>query len=460
MAVNRLTDENGKTMVPISEGDPYAWVKGEVRDLVSLFCDSDSVEELGDPLSWVREGSGVKLRFLPCEADDRFECGVLSQLKCAPSQIHPNAWAFIRGFEILMEYVGKEPLQSYKDFKEMFVKVGYVEDQFPFYLDEFGLERFSLYWYLEPVQILGMNKVSRESAEVIEFLEQNVCTKETLSLGMLFKWENEREYTLRYLETTTGGLKIFFKKRIEKDQSASNVVKVEGGVVVNQPQEKKKTYSMKRRRAEEGGSRKKVIDLTSSRCCGKDVSLEEVYAARLLCLARFEELKARDDANKKKEEGFLVQEKLELERKLQVAVEQSATKDKELLELKSDIEQLKGKLQKLEKDRTELEARVVELCGEKKSAKTSKEDHGYMMMAAGFERARKQAEFLIPEIKFDKLDPVKVVHNGALVDDDEVDLEGGDDHNPEEYNSYNLVKLYIDVKNLFGFFFGLFVWNN
>ncbi|MED6151457.1 hypothetical protein PIB30_082755 [Stylosanthes scabra] len=139
MAVNRLTDENGKTVVPISEGDSYAWVKGEVSDLVSLFCDSASVEKLGDPLSWVREDSGVKLRFLPCGADERvfkrgegwkyfymfttvfvdigvrfpftqFECGVLSQLKCAPSQIHPNAWAFIRGFEILMEYVGKEPL--------------------------------------------------------------------------------------------------------------------------------------------------------------------------------------------------------------------------------------------------------------------------------------------------------------------------------------------------------------
>ncbi|MED6198131.1 hypothetical protein PIB30_063050 [Stylosanthes scabra] len=109
----------------------------------------------------------------------QFECGVLSQLKCAPSQIHPNAWAFVRGFEILMEYVGVEPSlevffsffqakgvrkgglltlnsvqgktlvglyrQSYKDFKEMFVKVTCAEDQFPFYLDEYGLEQFPLY---------------------------------------------------------------------------------------------------------------------------------------------------------------------------------------------------------------------------------------------------------------------------------------------------------------------------
>ncbi|MED6106885.1 hypothetical protein PIB30_008580 [Stylosanthes scabra] len=32
---------------------------------------------------------------------------------------------------------------------------------------------------------------------------------------------------------------------------------------------------MKRRRADEGGSSKKVIDLTSAKCCGKEVSLDE-----------------------------------------------------------------------------------------------------------------------------------------------------------------------------------------
>ncbi|MED6207631.1 hypothetical protein PIB30_037502 [Stylosanthes scabra] len=54
----------------------------------------------------------------------------------------------------------------------MFVKLGCVEEQYPFYLDEFGLEKFPLYWYSEPVQILGMNEVNEESAVVIDFLEQ------------------------------------------------------------------------------------------------------------------------------------------------------------------------------------------------------------------------------------------------------------------------------------------------
>ncbi|MED6182458.1 hypothetical protein PIB30_028587 [Stylosanthes scabra] len=484
MAVVRETDENEKPIVVV--GDNYSWVKGEVRELSSLFLDEKSVDQIGDPSTWVHEGSGVKLRFLPCREGDRvyhrgegweyffvyttlfldvgvrfpfsqFECGVLSQLKCALSQIHPNAWAFVRGFEILMEYVGVEPSlevffsffqakgvqkgglvtlnsvqgktlfglyrQSYKDFKEMFVKVTCAEDQFLFYLDEYGLERFPLYWYSEPVQILGMSKVSRESLEVIEFLENHVCTKEILFLNLLFKWDKEREYAERYLETTTGGLKNYFKNINERGFSASNAVKVEEGVVVNQPPEKKRVVSMKRRRAEEEGSSKKVIDLTSTKCCGKEVSLDEVkrntekqrplhgyvgeedltsvwsehfpmsvvaeehFQSKMdLELLGFEELKAISEAEKKKEESTWGQKKLELERELETAREQNNLKDKELLELKTTVEGLKGKLQKFEKDKTELEARVVELCVKKKEAEQSKEDHGHDMMAAGFER--------------------------------------------------------------------------
>ncbi|MED6192435.1 hypothetical protein PIB30_010068 [Stylosanthes scabra] len=464
---------------------------------------------------------GVKFPFT------EFECGVLRQLKCAPTQIHPNGWAFIRGFEILMEYLGTRPLlevffsffqakgvrkggvvtlnsvqgkaifglyrQSYKDFKQMFIKVGCVEEQFPFYLDEFGLERFPLYWYSEPVQILGMAKISGESARIVEFMEEFVEKTDVLFLTMLFKWDKEKEYVERYLETTTGGLKNFFKSRVEKGHSASNIVKTEEGGVVNKPTESKRVPSMKRRRAEAGGSSKeKVIDLTGAKCCGKEVNLQDikdftekqrklhgycgeddltsvwsehfpfsvvaeehfqsktnfeligtvddvtraqfmqVYAARLLCFTRYDELKARGEAEKKKEDGLSVQKTLELERKLKVASEQLAVKEKEMLEWKADIESMKGKLQKLDKDKTDLEARVVELCVEKKEVETSKENHGYAMLEIGFERARKQAKFFYPDLKFDKLDPIKVVHNGALVDDNEVDLEGGGDHDPED----------------------------
>ncbi|MED6163827.1 hypothetical protein PIB30_083807, partial [Stylosanthes scabra] len=66
---NRETDENGKAVVVV--GENYSWVKGEVRDLPSLFLDVESVEQIGDPSTWVREGSGIKLRFLPCKEGDR-----------------------------------------------------------------------------------------------------------------------------------------------------------------------------------------------------------------------------------------------------------------------------------------------------------------------------------------------------------------------------------------------------
>ncbi|MED6117492.1 hypothetical protein PIB30_110459 [Stylosanthes scabra] len=94
--------------------------------------------ELGSPLLWIRSGQDIKIEFLPCSSIDRvchegkgadwffmytcvfaeigvrfpfteFECAVLRQLNCASSQIHPNSWAFIRAFEVLMEYLQEEP---------------------------------------------------------------------------------------------------------------------------------------------------------------------------------------------------------------------------------------------------------------------------------------------------------------------------------------------------------------
>ncbi|MED6204912.1 hypothetical protein PIB30_013156 [Stylosanthes scabra] len=303
----------------------------------------------------------------------------------------------------------------------MFVKVTCVEDQFPFYVDEFGLERFPLYWYSEPVQILGMSMVSRENLKVIEFLENH---------------------------TTTGGLKNFFKNRSERGHSASNVIKTEEGVVevkgFAEKQKKLHCYAGEEDLTsvwseqfpflvleEENFQSKADFDLIGSVDGITRAQFMQVCAARLFCLGRYEELKATDEANQKKDKVADAQKLLELERELQVSGDQLSLKEKEIQGLKSDVEQLKGKLQKYDKEKTELEARVVELCVQKKDAEESKENHGYEMMEAGFEGARKQAEFLYPDFKFDQLDPIKVVHNGALVDDDEIDLEGGDDHNSE-----------------------------
>ncbi|MED6175348.1 hypothetical protein PIB30_077465 [Stylosanthes scabra] len=229
---------------------------------------------------------------------------------------------FIRGFEILLEYLGQEPLlevffsffqakgvrkgglvtlsgyqrrslfslykSSYKDFKRMFIKVRSPETKFPFYIDGCLLKRFPLYWYSEPVQVLGMEEVNEKSALVIDFLD-----------------------------IRTGGLKKLFKLRNEKELSASNVVKAERGMEVNQPSKRRKNTSVKRMRAEETSGKEKLIDLTSSKCCEyfqskanfaliEDVGdvargqFMQVMAARLWCIGRYEELKGKKEMEHKK----------------------------------------------------------------------------------------------------------------------------------------------------------------
>ncbi|MED6193477.1 hypothetical protein PIB30_019950 [Stylosanthes scabra] len=233
----------------------------------------------------------------------------------------------------------------------MFVKVTCSEDQFPFHLEEFGLERFPLYWYSKPVQILSMAKLKQESTRVVEFLENNVCMKEVLSLNMVFKWDRERE-------DDYWGFEEFLQEQAERGHLASNIIKTEEGVVVNKPAEKKSVPSMKRRRAEEGGSGKEKP------CCGKEVSLEDVKQItekqrRLhgyggeedltsvwsehfpisvvaeehfqsktnldligsVHASKYEELKAREEASQKKEQMADMQKMLELERKLQASGE-------------------------------------------------------------------------------------------------------------------------------------------
>ena len=40
----------------------------------------------------------------------QFECASLNQVNVAPSLLHPNNWAFIRAFEVLMEFLVAEPI--------------------------------------------------------------------------------------------------------------------------------------------------------------------------------------------------------------------------------------------------------------------------------------------------------------------------------------------------------------
>ncbi|MED6214080.1 hypothetical protein PIB30_099552 [Stylosanthes scabra] len=392
-------------MAGVSESEEgYEWVSEPVRGIVSLFVDVESVRQLGSPLLWVQNGQDIKFEFLPYSSVERvchegkgadwfymytcvfaeigirfpfteFECAVLRQLNCAPSQIHPNSWGFIRAFEVLMEYLREEPSlglffflfqakgvdrglwvtlsshqgrtvfslfkATYRDFKKFYVKVRSPEDTIPFFLDENLLQKFPLYWKRKPVQCLGVEELSERDAET------------------------------KVPDCSTAGLKSFFKQRADKEVSTSHVVKIEHGSEVNKPLERKKQVSLKKMRSEEA-SGKKVIDLTEKNVVEKRSKgdLDLLDRAGKVAVARYMQVQA---------------------------------------------------------------ARFMCITRElEKEAEESKKQHGFQMFAVARDRAKAQAELLAPGVKFDKMDPVKVVYNGELIDDEQVLMEGSDDHNPAE----------------------------
>ncbi|MED6132424.1 hypothetical protein PIB30_018814 [Stylosanthes scabra] len=239
----------------------------------------------------------------------------------------------------------------------------------------------------------------------------------------------------------------------------------------------------------EEASRKKVIDLTKGRCCGKDVPLEEVAhftesqrelhgfsgaedlsslscehypfsivadehfrskadlkllgkmdrvataryvqveAAWLLCISREWEVQAMEEESSQQEKKV---DLIEMEKSLKLARDQVALKEKENRLLMEENEKLKNNVSQFSKEKSELENRVVELCGEKKEAEVSKKAHRFEMFAAAWDRAKAQVELFVPGVNLEKMDPVKVVYKGQLVDDDQVPAVGSDDHNPNE----------------------------
>ncbi|XP_020959112.1 uncharacterized protein LOC110262726 [Arachis ipaensis] len=114
----------------------------------------------------------------------------------------------------------------------MYVKVRSVPEEFPFYLNEFLVEKFPLSWCSEPVQALDVDDRSVDDQLVMEFLFEKLGPKGLLSVSELLKWDSDREAVLRYLgekvpTITTAGLKSFFnqRKKAEKESSATNADK-------------------------------------------------------------------------------------------------------------------------------------------------------------------------------------------------------------------------------------------
>ncbi|MED6224679.1 hypothetical protein PIB30_086396 [Stylosanthes scabra] len=463
--------------------DPYSSVDAKVMSRMSLFIDEECVEQL-EPALWSKPGSGLKLEILPCNDDDRichrckdwdyflmyccvfielklklpftsFECGVLTQMRCAPSQLHPNSWAFVRAFEVLMEFLEVNPSlevffalfqakgvkkgklinlnsilgrqlfsayrSSFKEFKEMFIKVRNCVEDFPFYLDENLIEKFPLYWNPKPRQILGMAKMCKENEYLVEYLVNISYSNRLLSVAELMKWEKNESYVRdqRAPKVNTAGLRSFLKqKNIKKEVVVSMG---EAGIAETKQSSR---ISMKKRKVEVVGKKGKVVDLTSSEVeksgvtsffaenqkklhgfsneqehCSLwsaqypfvsladdvaqtscdvelvndvgDVTLYQylqVVAARLLCIGCTREIKHIKDDLEKGKNARILQESTEKAKQLDDALVKLSLTEKENEKIKGDFNSLGDGLKKRELKITELENRVIDLVGLRKEA--------------------------------------------------------------------------------------------
>ncbi|XLU54930.1 hypothetical protein S245_049578, partial [Arachis hypogaea] len=147
-----------------------------------------------------------------------------------------------------------------------------------------------------------------------------------------------------------------------------------------------------------------------------------VIGARLVSIGHTQELKHERDSFDKASVDQLMQDNLEKGNKLHIALDLVDS-----LQEKLTATEDAGK--KVDEEKTTLEARLIVLAAEKKQLKSEKEDHGFEMFSAGFERAVEQAKLLAPAVDLSALDPCKVIVGNELVDDDDDDVKG-EDENP------------------------------
>ncbi|MED6151673.1 hypothetical protein PIB30_084639 [Stylosanthes scabra] len=139
----------------------------------------------------------------------------------------------------------------------------------------------------------------------------------------------------------------------------------------------------------ENSAGKKVIDLTDKDSsyvwcehCPFSVVAEKhfqskVQAVPFMCINRDMEVLDLEEASHKGEIDDLLQNLMEMERRLRFFSEQVVLKEKAVELLEKENGELKDEVSKLSNDQKDLWSRVVELCGEKKEVEESKKEHGF-----------------------------------------------------------------------------------
>ncbi|MED6149525.1 hypothetical protein PIB30_063369 [Stylosanthes scabra] len=358
-----------KSKVIVVGDDPYEWVSEDVRDRKSLFDDEEAIGILR-PDAWVKAGKNVSLESLIGF------CSVLMQLNSAPSQVHPNSWAFIRAFEILMETLEQPPTLGlfFSLFQAKGVNKGVLVNLsgFP------GRAVFGLY---------------KDSVDEVmfEFLLSYIEDVEVLAVAELLKWDTDKEAVKEYLaqNLNSTSLKAFFKDRGSGKEAAF----VDLERVATSAPTRPLAVSMKRRKIEmavsgKGKSPERLHgyrgdkDLTSlwgehypfmslaDQCSQFPVDitlvnevgeigllLVQVIGARLMCLGRVRELVMIEQEKKRQNAGKLLSIVNEKDKVIaNMAVE---IKDKEFENgrLRREIEELQTQIKQVK----ELELKVARL---------------------------------------------------------------------------------------------------
>ncbi|QHO45504.1 uncharacterized protein DS421_6g179550 [Arachis hypogaea] len=500
-----MGEKKAKALPKVEKDNSYDWVDADVKIRASLFADKESVSEI-NIRKVVRPGFRIEL--LPCNRTDR--------MNCAPSQVHPNGWAFLKCFQNLMEYLEIEPevelfftlfqakgvwkgvwinlnstpgfsifklyKSSFKDFKEMFLKVKSVDEDFPFYLDEHLGEKFPMYWCCHPQHILGPDLITPRNECIVSFLMEMVDKGGLLSVSEFLLWEENKAAVINYLVgrypgVSASSLRARFKAKNFEGPS-SNAEKMEIGAEVNQPEPKKKGFVFKKRKSdainidddettkaiqlnelsnftlkqerlhgfEEEGDGSSVWEknfpfsvvvdeiVQASSDLGRiegvgDVGIDQfiqVVGLRLASIGRAQEKKHKKML-RAATENIVVKEQLETKEKSLIELRKEIAAVKEELKLeKESHEKDVETLSKKEKELDNTSEQIVVLTLKLKKMESSREGEILDAFAEGFERAVTQAKFLLPDGDFTAMDPSKIVREGDLVDDEEVAEEDGD----------------------------------
>ncbi|XP_057431461.1 uncharacterized protein LOC130724272 isoform X2 [Lotus japonicus] len=438
-----------------------------------------------------------------------FECDVLRTLNVAPTQLHPNSWAYIRAFNLLCGNYDINPsarlffcffksklgrkgwislngipgkclfslfASNYKYFKTKFFRVKNRQDFPELIKDASGGYKFPLYWSSNPSSI---SETDRSSLTPIERAHASFLKKfPILCSSDIINLENKpgalRQYLAEMSPMTDADLLAYTKKNKAtkgKDQapgSHEQTGQSESTVV--------EILTKKRKRTSENVAEVSTPNLSTQKSSFKSCEIEQWQSVLQVCENEFvgEALTLWDkqfpipdlidtcltkskDVEKVKKlnpqqlshalETYTVQSAF-LARSLEKEWEQH---EKDFETLKKINEELKGQLDKAEKDVDDLrnkfyilklenrekDLKIKELEDEKKNLVTSLEiDRDVLKVtcenleaeveelkgevalkyASGFEKALMQVRFLYPNSNLEETGPFKVVKDGKLVD--------------------------------------------